>query len=271
MYTEFLSHWLFIFRHTRIIYTRKYSICDCIQHLRKQSDSSNLKRKNYVGDGGLFPCWFWLLIHQVRRKPCGKSAYPICRVRINWTWIQAGKERASLRGPFPLHANHEVPRTIHGEVQPLPKRHLGKKPQMCVMWGCKSPSWPERGLCLRRACSGLCLQRQHYRVPLLSSAQDLSSHKESSTQAGTPWVRMCDPVASPQQAQATHTCLRTSWRVRKSTPKVGSDTGHGWNHCWYLMPGAGLGIISGRAAFSPGISFITLKERRTRSTESQAV
>lgn len=38
------------------------------------------------------------------------------------------------------------------------------------------------------------------------------------------------------------------------------------------MPGGGLGIISGRAAFSPGIrSFITLKERRTRSTESQAV
>lgn len=124
---------------------------------------------------------------------------------------------------------------------------------------------------MRRAFSGLCLWWQHH-SPLLSSAQHLSSHKESSTRAGMPWVGMCDPVASPQQTQATHTCLRALWRVRKSTPKVGRDTGQlksllmsnishwpGNNH-WK------------KRAFSAGRrSFVTLKERRTRSTENPVV
>lgn len=86
------------------------------------------------------------LSHQVRRSPCGKSAYPAWRVKIHWTWTQTGKETASLHGPLPLPANHYVPRKIHGEVQPLPKRLLVKKPQMYIMWGCKGPSWSERGL-----------------------------------------------------------------------------------------------------------------------------
>lgn len=145
MYTEFLSHWQFIFQYARIIYTRKYNICDCIQHLQNQSGSSNLKRKNYAGDEGLFLCWFWHLSHQVQRRPCGKSAHPTQRVEINWTWTQTGKERASLHGPFPLHSNSYALSKIHGEVQPLPKRHLVKKTQMCIMWGCKSPSWSEGG------------------------------------------------------------------------------------------------------------------------------
>lgn len=238
MYTEFLSHWLFIFQYTSIIYTRKYNIRDCIQHLWKQSHSSNLKGKNYVGDGGLFLCWFWLLSHQVRRRPCGKSAYPVWRVKINWTWTQTGMETASLHGPFPLHANnYNYPGKFMVRCNHFQKDTWWKTPQVCVMWGCKSSSWSERGLCLRRACFGLCLQWQHYRVPLLSPAQQLSSHKESSIQAGMPWVRMCDPVASPQQTQTTHSCLRASWRVRKSTPKVGSDIGHNWNPCWIQCNG----------------------------------
>lgn len=93
MYTEFLSHWLFIFQYTRIIYTRKWNIHDRIQHLQKQSGSSDLKRKNCVGDGGLFLCWFWFLSHQVRRRSCGKSAHPIQRVKINWTWTKTGKRQ----------------------------------------------------------------------------------------------------------------------------------------------------------------------------------
>lgn len=44
---------------------------------------------------------------------------------MNKNW----KEAASLHGPFPLHANHYELMKIHGEVQPLPKRHLVKKPQ----------------------------------------------------------------------------------------------------------------------------------------------
>lgn len=236
MYAEFLSHWQFIFQYTRIIYTRKYNIRDCIQHLQKQSGSSNLKRKNYARDEGLFLCWFWHLSHQVQRRPCGKSAHPTQRVEINGTWTQTGKEKASLHGPFPLHSNSYVPSKIHGEVQPLPKRYLVKKTQMCIMWGCKSPSWSEGG-CVWGKHALACAFGGSIRVLLLSSAQDVSSHEKSSTQAGTPWVRMCDPVASPQQTQATHTCLRASWRVRKSTPKAGSDIGHNWSPCWCLMPG----------------------------------
>lgn len=140
------------------------------------------------------------------------------------------------------------------------------------MWGCKSPFWSERRAVFEESMLWLVPLVTALQSPLLSSAQDLSSHQKSSTEAGMPWVRMCDPVASPQQTQANYTCLRASWRVRKSTPKAGSDIGHNWNPCWCLMPGTGLGITAGKTAFSAGrSSSITPKEKKTRSTESPAV
>lgn len=197
MYTEFLSHWLFIFQYTRIIYTRKCNIHDCIQHLQKQSGSSDLKK--LWRRWGLILRWFWFLSHQVRRRSCGKSAHPIQRVKINWIWTKTGISTWHLYMALSLSML-----TITNlwkfmvRCNPFQKGTWWKQPRHVLCGNAKVPPGLSGG-CVWGQHSLACALVAASQSPLLSSARDLSSHKESSTRAGMPWVRICDREASPQQ------------------------------------------------------------------------